>query len=213
MTRIILADAHGMMRDGLKVLLKRLPNVVVIGEAADGRAAIALASELRPDIVIMDIAMPDLNGIDATRQLIAGGIENGHPVKVVALSGCHTVRNAAAILDAGVMAFVCKESAFEELEIALDAVINNRVYISPIIADALKLERSKNGDALSAREREVLLLIAEGKATKEIAMHVNLSIKTIETHRRNLMEKLKIYSVAELTKYAIREGMTSSDPV
>lgn len=209
MTKIIIADDHRMLREGLKALLLRLPQVSVIGEADDGRTAVALSHELHPDVVVMDIAMPDMNGIEATRQLMSNG--HGGNLKVIALSGRATPQAAAEMLDAGALAFVRKESAFTELEEALNTVVDGRVYLSPAIADSLMAERAKERGNLSSREREVLQLIAEGMATKEIARHLQLSIKTIETHRRNLMEKLKLFSVAELTKYAIREGVTSAE--
>jgi DNA-binding NarL/FixJ family response regulator len=159
----------------------------------------------------MDIAMPDLNGIEATRQLAA----NDPGAKVIALSGRTTARDVKDMLEAGASGFVRKESAFKELTEALRTVMNDRVYLSPSVAE-LVMAQSGNGDdrrrtVLSGREREVLQLLAEGKSTKQVARHLSLSGKTIETHRRNLMEKLQLYSVAELTKYAIREEITSAE--
>jgi len=209
--RIIIVDDHAMVREGLRSLLQRLPGVEVIAEAADGRTATKLAAELLPDVVLMDIAMPDLNGIDATRQLMA----SGDGAKVIALSGRANARFAKEMLKVGASGFVLKESAFKELAEALRTVMADRVYFSPSIAKAVMAEMRSGEDgpslALSVREREVLQLMSEGKATKEIARRLSLSGKTIETHRRNLMEKLKLYSVAELTKYAIREGVTTAE--
>lgn len=207
--RTIIADDHCMIREGLRLLLSGLADVEVVGEAADGRTAVRLARKLSPDVIIMDVAMPGLNGIEATRQLTA----LGSGTKIIALSGKATTQSAMEMLKAGASAFVRKESAFSELAEALHAVMAGRVHVSPDLAGVLELPTSNgNGHravSLSGREREVLQLMSEGKATKEIAPCLNVSVKTIETHRRNLMEKLKMYSVAELTKYAIIEGITS----
>ena len=211
MIKIIIADDHQMVREGLRSLLKGHPEIKVIAEAEDGRTAVRLAEQLLPDIVVMDLAMPDLNGVEATRQLTS----NGHNIKVVALSGRASAHAAAEALQAGASGFVRKESAFQELTDALHAAMDKRVYLSPAIAEAVHAEMHEaNGvtpHALSSREREVLQLMAVGKATKEIARDLHVSVKNIETHRRNLMEKLKLYDVAELTKHAIRQGVTSID--
>ena len=214
-TRILLADDHAMMRAGLRQLLEALPGVEIVGEANDGRAAVRMAAEARPDVVVMDIGMADLNGIEATRQIRAAA--PGGP-RVIALSAHCDRRFTTEMLKAGASAYVLKDSAFGELALALKAVMADQVYLSPAVAEAVVGDYAGGGTAdspasafakLSPREREVLQLMAEGKSTKEVARHLHVSAKTIETHRRNLMEKLDTHTVAELTKYAIREGLTS----
>jgi DNA-binding NarL/FixJ family response regulator len=213
-TRILIVDDHGIMRQGLKLLLERQPGMVVVGETSDGRSAVTLAADLRPDVVLMDISMPGLNGIDATRQIR----QSVPAAKVIALTA-HCDRSAVReILKAGAAGYVVKDSVFDEVEDALRSVMAGRVYLSPRIAGSVVenfvADQGSDGAAgvfarLSAREREVLQLMAEGKATKEVARALNVSVKTAETHRRAIMQKLDLYSVAELTKYAIREGLTS----
>jgi DNA-binding NarL/FixJ family response regulator len=218
-TRILLADDHQLIRAGLRALLEAEPGVQVVAEAGDGRTAVRLAAELSPDVVVMDISMLGLNGIEATRQIRAGRNGNGNRTgpKVIALSGHSDRRMVTEMLKAGGSGYIPKESAFEEVALALRTVMSNKVYLSPAVADVVVEDFSRGkaaGDAsafdtLTPREREVLQLVAEGKATKQVAMVLHVSIKTVETHRKNIMEKLGIDSVAELTKYAIREGLTS----
>lgn len=184
----------------------------VIAEADNGRSAVRLAKELQPDIVITDIAMPDLNGLEATRQICA----EAPRAKVLALSMHTESRFVLGILEAGASGYLLKDAAFEELSVAIKAILKDQIYLSPAIAGVVvrqslghvgskpRSERAK----LSKREREVLQLIAEGKSTKEIAAKLYVSVKTVETHRKQIMDKLDIYSIAELTKYAIREGVT-----
>ena len=214
-TRILIVDDHGIMRQGLKLLLEGQPGVAVVGETSDGRSAVTLAADLRPDVVLMDISMPGLNGIDATRQIR----QSVPTARVIALTA-HCDRGAVReILKAGAAGYVVKDSVFDEVEDALRSVMAGRVYLSPRIAGSVVenfvADQGSEGPAagvfakLSAREREVLQLMAEGKATKEVARALNVSVKTAETHRRAIMQKLDLYSVAELTKYAIREGLTS----
>lgn len=213
--RVLIVDDHRIIREGLRVLLRSDPGVEVVGEAADGRAAVTMAAELSPDVVVMDITMPDLNGIDATRRIRSS---NGHSPKVIALSAHADRRYATEMLSAGAAGFVIKEAAYEELSLALKTVMTNKLYLSPAVSEVI-VEGMRSGGApagptvfseLTPREREVLQLMAEGKATKQVAMHLHVSVKTAESHRRNLMEKLKLHSLAELTKYAIREGLTSA---
>jgi DNA-binding NarL/FixJ family response regulator len=211
--KVLLVDDHGMIRSGLRALLSHEADLTVAGEAEDGRTAVKKASELSPDVVVMDLRMPDLNGIEATRQIHA--VNPG--IKIVALSANSDRRSVTEMLRAGAQGYVLKAAAFEELVAAIRAVMGGEIYLSPSITGVDVADFKNNGAAekgtafadLSAREREVLQLIAEGKATKEVAAALHVSIKTAETHRRNVMEKLKLDSVAELTKYAIREGITS----
>ena len=211
-TRILLVDDHQIVREGLRSLIERYPDMETIGEAAEGRTAVRMAAELKPDIVIMDVAMPDLNGIEATRQ-----ITNNDGTKVIALSMHSDRRFVAEMLKAGAKGYLLKDAAFEELASAVRAVAADRVYLSPRVADVVVegyINRTsvREGNAfskLSPREREVLQLMAEGQATKEIAHSLHVSVKTVETHRRQIMTKLDVFSVAELTKYAVREGLTT----
>lgn len=211
---ILLADDHTLIRRGLRRLMERMSDMRVIGEAGDGRAAVALAVELRPDIVIMDIVMPELNGIDATRQIIAQTPD----VKVVVLTAFADERRTAEIFAAGASGCVTKAGAFDELCVAIRAVASGGVYVSPELARhiaAAFVRADANPSApsqtvrLARREREVLQLLAEGKSPKQIAGILQVSIKTVETHKHNLMRKLEINNVADLTKYAIRAGITA----
>jgi len=212
--RILLADDHKIFREGMRSLLEKEPNMIVIGEAGNGKETVKLAKELMPDVVIMDITMPDLNGIDATQQLK----KKAPNTKVLCLSQ-HSERNfVLAMFEVGASGYLLKDSAFDELTRAIYAVYSKKVYISPQIAHyiideslARASERKVSSAVLTSKEREVLQLIAEGKSTKQIALHLNRSMKTIETHRRQISKKLKIHSIAELTKYAISEGLTSLD--
>jgi two-component system response regulator NreC len=215
-TRILLADDHKMLREGLRLLLEAESGMKVVGEAENGRIAVRMAEELSPDVVVMDISMPDLNGIEATRQIRNAKPSSDRP-KVVALSAHAEQRHIADMLRAGATGYVLKVSAFEEMATAVRTVMENNVYLSPSVAGPVFQELPEGGNVsgtgskLSPREMEILQLIAEGKATKEAAAALHVSVKTVETHRRNLMEKLNLDSVAELTKFAIREGITSLD--
>jgi two-component system, NarL family, response regulator NreC len=214
--RLLLADDHKIMREGLKALLEQRSDVQVVAEAENGLEAVQLTQKLKPDIVIMDIGMSGLNGIEATRQIVAGV----PGVKVIALSMHSDKRFVVEMLKAGASGYLLKDSAPEELTAAMRALAANRPYLSPKITDVvlkdylstLSQTEPTAFTVLTAREREVLQLIAEGKTTKEIASALQVSVKTIETHRQQMMEKLNIRSIAELTKYAVREGLTSLDP-
>ncbi len=214
--KILLADDHKIIRDGLRALLDKEPDMEVVGEAQDGITTIKLAKKLMPNIVIMDIGMPDMNGIDATRQIF----NETQGIKVIALSMHSDRRFVLQMLKSGASGYLLKDSAFEELASAIKTVMSGQPYLSPKITDVVIKDYvsslSRNEDTvftkISAREREVLQLIAEGKSTKQIAVFLNVSVKTIETHRQQIMEKLDIHSIAELTKYAIREGLTSLEP-
>lgn len=211
--RIVVADDHKIMREGLKALIDKQPDMEVAAEAQDGLTATKLARKLLPHIIIMDIGMPEMNGIDATRQIVS---EN-KDVKIVALSMHSDRRFVLEMLKAGASGYLLKDSAFEELVNAVHTVMDGQPYLSPRITDIIVKEYLYNlprnepsvFTILTVREREVLQHLAEGKSTKQIALTLNLSVKTVETHRQQIMDKLEIRTVAELTKYAIREGLTS----
>jgi DNA-binding NarL/FixJ family response regulator len=211
--RILLADDHKIVREGLRSILENELGMSVIGQAEDGRTALILSQKLRPDVVIIDISMPDLNGIEATRQILTQNPES----KVIALSMHSDKRYVIQMLDAGAAGYLLKQCAVDELQQAIRTVLAGKFYVSPdvtgpVIRDYLEhLARSESPEksSLTAKEREVLQLIAEGKSTKEIASILHVSVPTIETHRQHIMEKLNLHSVAELTKYAIRQGLTS----
>ena len=211
--RVLLSDDHRIMREGLRSLLEKEPDIELVGEAEDGRSTLKLASRLKPQVVVMDISMPDLNGIDATRKLL----EKLPSVKVLALSMHTDQRFIEGMLRAGATGYLPKDCASEELVRAIRTVLSNQTYLSPSIADVVRrdyLSQRREADisvsgVLTEREREVLQLMAEGKNTKEIASRLQVSVKTIETFRQHIMQKLNLYSLAELTKYAIREGLTS----
>ena len=212
--RVVLADDHRLVRDGLRALLERA-GVEVVGEAATGHEALAEVRRLRPDVVVMDIGMPELNGIDATKRIKA----ELQGVKVLALSMNADRRYVIAMLEAGAVGYLLKNSASEELLSALDAVTRGETYLSPAIAGSVVAQAIHGGTTarpgeerpLSVREREVLQLVAEGKSSKEIGAILNIAVPTVETHRRQIVEKLNLRTIAELTKYAIREGLTSSE--
>ncbi len=213
--KVLLVDDHRMFREGLRTLLEQEDWLEVVGEVETGHEAIQVATELVPDIIIMDVAMPDLNGVAATRKIA----ESDLTAKVLVLSMHSDRRYVTGMMEAGASGYILKERAFDELVRAMEAVLRGELYIDPGVGAVIVqdyVHRTTNQapagtPALSAREREVLQRIAEGQHTKKIARALELSVKTIETHRRNIMRKLNIFSVAELTKYAIREGMTSLD--
>ncbi len=213
-TRVLIADDHAIIRDGLTALLKAQQGMQVLGTASDGRTAVELTREMAPDVVIMDIAMPDLNGMEATRQIR----EASPPTRVIALSMHSDRRFVQGMLKSGADGYLLKDSAFEELVQAVRAVTAGQRYLSTQITDVvldqymdLAEDEGSPASVLSAREREVLQLLAEGKATKQIALLLDISVKTVETYRSRLMSKLDLRSVPELTKYAIREGLTFLD--
>jgi len=211
--RVLLADDHGIIRQGLRSLLEKQPDVEVIGEADDGHSALALVRQLQPDIAIMDITMPNLNGVDATRRIV----DEFPKVRVIALSIHSNRRFVSDMLRAGASGYILKECLFDELVQAIHAVAAGRIYLSPritgvVVGDYVERLSVTSGSELTGltdRDREVLQLLAEGKSTKDIALRLHVSAKTIEANRRQIMGKLNIHSVAELTKYAIREGLTS----
>jgi DNA-binding NarL/FixJ family response regulator len=211
--KILLADDHNLIREGLRALISEEPNMTVVAEAEDGRTAVQLAARLSPDVVIMDISMPGLNGIEATRQILS----NSPAPKVIALS-MHTERRMILeMLNAGASGYLLKDCAFGEVIRAIETVMSNCTHLSPRIADIIVkdyIHRIPRNDLssltlLSPREREVLQLLAEGRRTQDIAATLHVSAKTVDTYRKLIMDKLGIHSIAELTKFAIREGLTS----
>jgi len=211
--RVLIADDHTIMRAGLRSLLEKEDQIEVVAEAENGRKAVQLAVTHKPDVVVMDVSMPDLNGIEATSQVL----ESLPEAKVIALSMHSDKRFVMGMLRAGAFGYLLKDCASRELANAIVSVASNKKYLSPdiagvVIEDSLyggKPEGETVSSMLSAREREVLQLIAEGWSTKQIAAHLYVSVKTIETHRRQIMKKLDLHNIADLTKYAIREGLTS----
>jgi len=211
--RVLLVDDHAIIREGLHSLLEKHPEMEVVADTDDGRKAFDLVQELLPDIVIMDITMRGLNGIEATRRIIS----EFPAVKVIALSIHSKRRYIADMLSAGAAGYILKECLFDELVQAIKAVAAGRRYLSPRITDIVVNDYVKHlsaivdspFEALKTREREVLQLVAEGKSTKQIALELHVSTKTIEANRRQVMEKLHVHSIAELTKYAVREGLTT----
>jgi len=213
-SKILIADDHKIVRDGLRSLIDKQIDLEIIGEAEDGRATLQMTRELNPDVIVMDVSMPGLNGIDATRQIV-----NEFPdIKIIALSMHSDKRFVVGMFKAGACGYLLKDCAFNELIQAINTVLIGQSYISPKIATVVikncihfpsTEEESLAFSILSIREREVLQLLAEGKSTKNIATHLNVSVKTIETHRKNIMTKLELDNFADLIKFAIREGLTS----
>jgi two-component system response regulator NreC len=209
---ILIADDHRLFRDGLRNLLEKQKNIRVVAETTDGAETVSATIELKPDIVLMDISMSELNGIEATRRIVSQGAST----RIIMLSMHSDKGFITESLKAGARGYLLKDCAFEEVLLAVNAVSEGSIYLSSrisesVIKDYIAIAKSAPGSAfsiLSAREREVLQLLAEGKSTKETAAKLHVSVKTIETHRKQIMDKLDIHSVAELTKYAIREGLT-----
>jgi DNA-binding NarL/FixJ family response regulator len=210
MIRVIIADDHEIMRDGLALILRSQPDVEIVGQAADGEAALALAAELRPDVIVMDVGMPRLNGIEATHRLLA----EQPAVRVIALSALADRRYVVGMLRAGAAAYVVKSAAGDELCRALRAAVNGKKFISAEVA-ALVMgahpEEDERASRLAHRECEVLQKLAEGMTSKEIASSLHISVRTVETHRRNIMQKLNLHNLADLTRFALKEGLTQLD--
>jgi len=208
--RVLLADDHGVVRKGLRFLLERQPDMEVVGEAADGREAVSLAAEVNPDIIIMDIAMPLLNGIDATAQIV----KRNPKVGVIILSMHSDEGYLVRILTAGAKGYLLKDSADADIVRAVQAVARSKPFFSPQIAQTLledyMRQMKQQGlqdsyELLTDREKEILQLLAEGKSNKEVAALLNLSVYTVETHRANLMQRLNLHSTAEFVLYAVRK--------
>lgn len=209
---VLVADDHRITREGIGSLIEKESDMKVLAAAADGRTVVRLARELDPDVIIMDICMPHMNGVSATIAILS----EFPKIKVIALSALKDRRVVLNMLKAGALAYLVKECSFKELSQAIRMVMANKTYFSSAVTDILVDEvcHPPNGDSgayarLSLRENEVLQLIAEGKTTNQIADELHVSNKTIETHRKNIMGKLHIKNIPELTKYAIREGLTS----
>jgi len=213
--RILLADDHAVVRHSLGQALRLEGDIEIVGHASDGPAAVRKAGELRPDIVVMDVNMPNLNGIEATRKIrreVPG-------VRVIALSMCSAQSCVQEIFQAGASGYVLKNSEFDELTRAVRAVAAGRTYLSPSISHASVAEFVRTAapgaptafSVLTPREREILQRLAEGGTAKQIALQLRISPKTVEAHRLRIMDKLKIDTVAQLTKYAIREGLTVAE--
>lgn len=217
MIRVVLVDNHRILCEGLRWLIEREPDMEVVGEAADGRAAVDLVGRILPDVVLMDVVMPELNGIEATRQ-----IRLEHPsVRVLALSMHVDKRYVLGMLEAGASGYLPKDSSFEEVARAVRSVAEGHVYLSPRVASLVVEEYARKPVAaggktvspgrLTPREREVLQLLAEGYSARETGKRLHVSVKTVETHRRNILQKLELDNVADLVRYAIREGLTPLD--
>lgn len=214
-TRILLVDDHPVLRAGLRALLNREKGMEVVGEADNGRLALRLARQLKPDVVVMDIGMREMNGMEATRQIVA----ETPGAKVLALSMHADPHYVTGMLKAGAQGYILKDSAFEDVVAAICAVATNRKYFSPQITDLVledylnRLPETGSGTPvpLSPRECEILQLLAEGKTTKQIAAELHRSVKTIETHRLRIMKKANIHNLAGLTKLAVKLGLTSLD--
>jgi DNA-binding NarL/FixJ family response regulator len=213
MLRILIADDHEVARKGIRAVLESHPGWEVCGEAKDGREAIELASTMDPDLILLDIGMPKLNGLEAARQILAGD-----PEAAILILTMHDTDNVVReVLRAGARGFLLKSDAGRDLIAAVEALQRQRTFftnrVSQMVLDGY-LERKNRGsdgrdavDVLTTREREVIQLLAEGKTSKEVAVTLNLSVKTAETHRTNLMRKLDLHSVADLTRYAVRNGI------
>jgi DNA-binding NarL/FixJ family response regulator len=209
---VFIVEDHTLVRSGIRALLQAAPNLNVVGEASNGRDAVEMIQQLQPDLVLMDVAMPELNGIDAARQVHAA-----LPTARIIMLSMHEDRQYVfESLKAGATGYVLKSAAFQDLIAAIDTVMSNRNYISPGLSDVVMNDyiRRAQGEEkatelgrLSGREREVLQLIAEGKSSAEVGDLLHISVRTVDTHRHNIMTKLEIHSIAGLTKFAIRHGL------
>jgi len=214
-TLILIADDHALVRAGIRAFLERIPNIEVVAEASDGREAVELVAKLQPDIVLMDIAMPDLNGLEATSQIV----KMWPRVRVIVLSMHASEEYVWQALRAGARGYLLKGASLAELEWALSVVVRGEIYLSPPLSQQAIMEYvQRTGkervreEKLTARQREILSLIAEGKSTKQVALQLNISVKTVESHRTQIMERLNIHDVAGLVRYAIKTGLVRIEP-
>ena len=213
--KILLVDDHQIIREGLRSLLEKETDIEVVAEAENGRTAVKLAKQIAPDIVVLDINMPDLNGVDAARMIL----EACPDVRIIALSIHSTRRFVTRMLKAGASGYLVKHCAYEELVKAIRSVAKNKPYLSAQILDTVIKDYAANFSSdqntaytgLTVREREILQLVVEGVKSRDIASRLFLSVKTVSAHRRTIMKKLNLYSVAELTRFAINEGLISSE--
>lgn len=215
MIRVLLADDHALVMAGIRALVEDLGDTQIVAEARNGREAVTLAKQFKPDLVIMDISMTELNGIEATAQILAAV-----PSTKVLILSMHTTEDFVhRAIKAGASGYLVKDSAPLDLKVAIAAVLRDEIYLSPRVSKHVvsgflhgKPQQNESSmDALTARQREILQMIAEGKSTKEIAFQLNVSVKTVETHRAGLMERLDIHDVAGLVLYAVRHGIISVD--
>jgi two-component system response regulator NreC len=214
--RILLADDHAIVRQGLSKSLQMEDDMEVVGQAKNGLSAIELVKELTPDVVVMDISMPDINGMDATREIL----RDFPNVKIIALSMHSAKKFVKEMFKAGASGYLLKDCNFDELLYAIRTVISGKSYLSPEITNVVidsytkdsKEEKPSVFSTLTKRERQALQLMAEGKTTKQIGLKLHISPKTVEAHRLRVMDKLGIDNIAQLTKYAIQEGLTSPEP-
>lgn len=204
---ILLADDHNIVRQGLKLILGAQPDLKVVGEAGNGKEAVELAQQLKPDIILMDVAMPEVNGIEATKRIVAANSR----ARVLVLSMHKEAVYVREILKAGARGYILKDAIDTELLSAVRSVAQGDGYVSPAVSGSLLNDHAQKSndpaDALSPREREVLKLIAEGKTNKEVATHLNLSVYTVDSHRSKIMEKLNLHSTGELVRFAIKRGL------
>ena len=205
--RILLADDHAVVRQGFKMILDAQPDMEIVGEAGNGHEAVELAEKLKPDVVVMDVAMPELNGIEATRRVMEGVAH----ARVLALSMHKDSVYVREVLRAGARGYLLKDSGAADLVSAVRAVARGEGYLSPAVSDAVLDDYRKHVtdpiDLLTSREREVLQMLAEGKTNKEIAGVLNLSVYTVDAHRGRIMEKLNLHSINELVRFAVRNGL------
>ncbi len=205
--RILLADDHAVVRRGFQMILAEQPDMEIVGEAGNGREALELAAKLKPDVVVMDVAMPELNGIEATRRMA----EHAPHARVLALSMHKDSVYVREILRAGARGYLLKDSVAADLVSAVRAVAAGEGYLSPAVSDAVLDDYRRHVtnpiDLLTSREREVLQMLAEGKTNKEIAAVLNLSVYTVDAHRGRIMEKLNVHSINELVRFAVRNGL------
>jgi DNA-binding NarL/FixJ family response regulator len=212
--RVVLADDHALVRAGIRALLEKLPGIEVVGEADNGRETLELAKTRTPNLILLDISMAELGGLEALPHIV----KDFPAVKVLILSGHANEEYVLRALRRGASGYMLKEAAAEELEVAIKAVAQGKTYLSPsvsrtVVESYLQRAAGEEGpvEELTARQREILQMIAEGKNTKEIAATLEISVKTVEAHRLQLMARLNIHDVAGLVRYAIRSGLVSSD--
>lgn len=210
MLTVLLVDDHTILRQGIVALLQREPDLRIVGEAGDGQTAVKMAEALKPDIIVMDIALPEVGGMEATRRIL----EENPECRVLALSARCDISSIEQLFEAGVSGYLLKDCAHDELVRGIHTVAEGRRYVSERLENELltrHLGRPSSAKDLTTRERQVLQMIANGNSIKEVASELKVSVKTVETHRRSVMEKLQIFNVAQLTKHAIRHGISSLD--